>query len=309
MLTLLDVILPVFLVVGFGYIAVWQKLMSDVAVSALMGFAQKIAIPFLLFRAISQIDLSIGLSPSLLGSFYSGATICFLLGILGARFVFKRDWEDSIVIGFVCLFSNSVLLGLPITERAYGPDNLVGNYAIIAFHAPFCYALGITVMEIVQARGTGFTLLVPKVLRAMFKNALILGILAGFAVNLSGVTLPTAATDAADLMARAGLPVALFGLGGVLYQYRPEGDFRIIAMVCCISLLVHPTLVYVFGGFTNLSQSATRSMVLTSAMAPGINAYLFADMYGRAKRVAATSVLIATAVTAITAWGWLQVLA
>ncbi len=309
MLTLLDVILPVFLVVGFGYIAVWQKIMTDIAVAGIMGFAQKIAIPFLLFRAISQIDLSIGLSPALLGSFYLGATICFALGILGSRFVFKRDWEDSIVIGFVCLFSNSVLLGLPITERAYGADNLAGNFAIIAFHAPFCYALGITVMEVVQARGTGFASLLPKVLKAMFKNALILGILAGFAVNLSGVTLPTVATDAADLVARAGLPVALFGLGGVLYQYRPEGNFRIIAMVCGISLLIHPTLVHFFGGFTDLSQSAIRSMVLTSAMAPGINAYLFADMYGRAKRVASTSVLFATAITSVTAWGWLQVLA
>ncbi len=55
------------------------------------------------------------------------------------------------MIGFCCLFSNSVLLGLPITERAYGPDALTGNFAIIAFHAPFCYGLGITAMEIVRA--------------------------------------------------------------------------------------------------------------------------------------------------------------
>ena len=108
MLTLLDVILPVFLVVGFGYVAVWQKFLTAGAVDGLMSFAQKIAIPMLLFRAISQLDLSIGFSPALLGSFYGGATICFALGILGARLIFKRDWEDSIVIGFVCLFSNSV---------------------------------------------------------------------------------------------------------------------------------------------------------------------------------------------------------
>ena len=309
MLTLIDVILPVFLVVGLGYVSVWKNILSNTAIDGIMAFAQKIAIPFLLFGAISQIDLSVGFSPSLLGSFYGGATICFALGIFGSRFLFKRDWEDSIVIGFGCLFSNSVLLGLPITERAYGTDNLSANFAIIAFHAPFCYALGITMMEIIQARGTGIGSILPKVLKAMFKNALIIGILAGFAVNLGGVSLPTAATDAAALVARAGLPVALFGLGGVLYHYRPEGDFRIIAMVCGISLLVHPTLVFFFGSFTDLPNSAIRSMVLTSAMAPGINAYLFADMYGRAKRVAASSVLIATGLTAISAWGWLQVLA
>ena len=54
---------------------------------------------------------------------------------------------------FCCLFSNSVLLGLPITERAYGVDALTGNFAIVAMHAPFCYGLGITAMEIVSNRG------------------------------------------------------------------------------------------------------------------------------------------------------------
>lgn len=309
MLTLLDVVLPVFLVVGLGYAVVWRGFMADSAVDALMSFSQKIAIPFLLFRAISTLDLSEGLQFSLLGSFYLGATICFILGIFGARVIFKREWEDSIVIGFVCLFSNSVLLGLPITERAYGADNLAGNFAIVAFHAPFCYAVGITVMEIVKARGANLRTLPTKVLKAMFNNTLILGILAGFVVNLSGLTLPEFATAAVDLMARAGLPTALFGLGGVLYRYRPEGDLRVIAMVCGISLLVHPALVFAFGTATNLSEAAFRSAVLTSAMAPGINAYLFADMYGRAKRVAASAVLLSTALTVVTAWGWLKVLA
>ena len=44
------------------------------------------------------------------------------------------------------------MLGLAIT-RAYGPDALQANFAIITLHAPFCYGLGITVMEIVRNSG------------------------------------------------------------------------------------------------------------------------------------------------------------
>jgi malonate transporter len=44
-----------------------------------------------------------------------------------------------VAIGFVPLFANSVLLGLPITERAYGADALAGNFAIISIHAAYCY--------------------------------------------------------------------------------------------------------------------------------------------------------------------------
>ena len=305
---LLDVILPVFLVIGFGYLAVWKGLFSDSGVDGLMRFTQTFAIPCLLFRAISGLDLGQNFDLALLGTFYTGATVCFFVGILGARYLFNRDWEDCVAIGFCCLFSNTLLLGLPITERAYGVDALQYNYAIIAVHSPFGYALGITAMEIVRNRGNSARSLPGKVLRAMFQNGLIIGISLGLFVNLTGLPMPGVLTDAIDLMVRAALPAALFGLGGVLYRYRPEGDMRAILFVVAISLIVHPAIVWGLAGLAHLSVPELRSAILTSAMAPGVNAYVFANMYGRARRVAASAVLIATGVSILTVWGWLAVL-
>ncbi|MFG6591146.1 AEC family transporter [Sulfitobacter sp. 1A12157] len=308
MQTLLDVILPVFLVIGFGYVAVWRGLFPVTGIDGVMKFTQNFAIPCLLFQAIARIDLSSSYDPRLLGSFYGGAALCFALGILGARLLFRREWEDSVAIGFCCLFSNSILLGLPITERAYGPEALAGNYAILSFHAPFCYGLGITVMEFVRNRGQSGLSLLRNVSRAMFRNALVLAILGGFAVNLSGLPIPGVVDDALSLIVRAALPAALFALGGVLLQYKPEGDMKAILMVCAIALLVHPALVWSFGTMLSLPQAGFRSGVLTAAMAPGFNAYIFANMYGRARRVAASSVLIATGSSILTVWLWLTVL-
>ena len=309
MQALIDVILPVFLVVGFGYVLVWVKFLNDAAIDGVMKFAQGVAVPCLLFTALANIDLESGFDPKLLLSFYTGAAICFTLGLLGARHLFKRSWEDSVAIGFCALFSNSVLLGLAITERAYGDgDALAGNYAIIAMHSPFCYGLGITAMEIARAQGAGPAVIAPKVLKAMFRNPLILGISTGLVVNLTGLTLPTPLNDAIDMMIRSAIPVALFGLGGVLYRYRPEGDLKTIAFVCFVSLVVHPSISWTLGHMQNLNVDQTRSLILTASMAPGVNAYLFANMYGRARRVAASAVLLATAGSIITVWGWLSIL-
>ena len=187
--------------------------MLDRRIDGVMRFTQGFAIPCLLFKAIAEIDLQNSFDPRLLLSFYTGATICFFAGMVGARTLFHRDWEDSVAIGFCCLFSNSVLLGLPITERAYGTDALTGNYAIVALHSPFCYALGITVMEITRNRGKSPLTMARGVAYAMFHNALVIGIGLGFVVNLGGITLPVIVSDAVDLMVRAALPVALFGLG------------------------------------------------------------------------------------------------
>ncbi len=308
MAALIDVILPVFLVIGFGYLAVWKGYFSDAGVDGLMKFTQGFAIPCLLFRAISTLDLDQNFDLALLGIFYVGALSGFIAGLLGARYIFGRDWEDSVAIGFCCLFSNSLLLGLPITERAYGVSALEANYAIIAIHSPFCYGVGITAMEIVRNRGSNAASLPGKVLKAMFSNALIVGISLGFIVNLGGIPVPGVLTDALDLMVRAALPAALFGLGGVLYRYRPEGDMRTILYVVAVSLVLHPAIVWGLAPWGALSVDATRSAMLTAAMAPGINAYVFANMYGKAKRVAASAVLMGTGLSIVTVWCWLYVL-
>ncbi len=308
MQALLDVILPVFLVIGFGYLAVRRGWFSPSGVDGLMTFTQRFAIPCLLFTAIARLDLEQSFDWRLLLSFYTGSLTGFVLGLFGARHLFGRDWEDAVVIGFCCLFSNSVLLGLALTERAYGPQALEANYAIIALHSPFCYGVGISAMEVVRARGQAGTAVLRRVLRAMFSNALILGIGAGFIVNLAGLPLPGVLDDALDLMVRAALPAAIFGMGGVLASYRAEGDMRIVLYICLVSLVIHPAITRALSVVLALPVEATRSAVLTAAMAPGVNAYIFASIYGRAKRVAATAVLVATALTIFTAWLWLGLL-
>ena len=308
MQALLDVILPVFLVIGFGYVVVRLGWFSQAGVEGLMKFTQNFAIPCLLFTAIARLDLGQSFDWRLLISFYTGSLSGFLLGLFGARYLFGRDWEDAVVIGFCCLFSNSVLLGLALTERAYGPGALEANFAIVALHSPFCYGIGISVMEVVRARGRSSGAIAGRVLKAMFSNALILGIGLGFVVNISGLPVPAVMDDALDLMVRAALPAAIFGMGGVLASYRAEGDLRIVFYICLISLVIHPTITRGLGLALSLPVEATRSAVLTAAMAPGVNAYIFASLYGRARRVAATTVLVATALTILTAWVWLSFL-
>ncbi len=308
---LLDVVLPVFLIIGFGYGAAKGGLLSETAIDGLMRFSQNFAIPCLLFSSIAKLDLSTSFDPGLLLSFYIGAFAGFAAGFFGAHKGFGRPLDESVAIGFACMFSNSLLLGLSITERAYGKDALAGNYAIIAMHSPMFYAFGIALMEWVRSRGQGLSgvALGTQVTRAIFSQPLVLGIVAGLVVNLSELPVPEAVGAAVDMMGRAGLPAALFGLGGILLRYRPEGDKSLIALVVAITLILHPVVTYGLGRFVfKIDVPSMRSAVVTAAMPPGVNAYLFAHLYGTGRRVAASAVLIATALSILTAWFWLQVL-
>ena len=308
MSSLLDVIIPVFLIIGFGYCTVWIKLFSIDTIDGLMKFTQNFAIPVLLFNAISKVDLVNIFNLNLFFSFYIGATAGFIIGFLGSHYIFNRPLEDSVAIGFCCLFSNSVMLGLPITERAYGNNALQHNFAIVSIHAPFCYFLGITVMELIKSTEKSVSGKSVIILKAMFSNALVIGIVLGFLVNIFGVNLTKSIQASVDMITGVALPAALFGMGGILYQYRPEGDAGPIIMICAVSLIIHPAIVWGFGSQLNLTDAQMRSAVITAAMAPGINTYVFANMYGTAKRVASTGVLLSTALSICTFWVWLSVL-
>lgn len=308
-LQLVTVVLPVFLLIGAGYAAARAKLFAEAMVDGLLSFTQSFAVPSLLFAALVRLDLGAAFDPRLLASFYTGAVISFGLGVLGARRLFGRRPGEAVAVGFGALFSNAVLLGLPIMARAYGEESLAPNYAIISIHAPFCYLVGVTAMEYARADGRGVVQTTRAVLRMMFQNALMIGLALGFAVNLSGLSVPGPLMAAVDMMADAALPAALFGLGGVLSRYALRASLGEAGMVAALSLLVHPAIVYGLSrGVFALAPELVRSAVVTAAMAPGVNVYVFANLYARARRQAASVVLLGTALSVLTASLWLAVL-
>lgn len=307
--SIFDIIAPVFFVIGAGYLAVRLELFAGSIIDGLMRFAIQFAVPCLLFRATSTMDLGTAYDWRLMSGFYIGSTISFAAATLLAWKGFARRPGEAVAVGFGALFSNLVLMGLPISERAWGvgSDAMAAAYAIVSIHAPFCYLLGITSMELLRADGRSLPETARVVVRAMFRNSLMIGIGLGFAVNLTGLTLPEALVSAIDIIARAALPIALFALGGTLTRYALKASVGEAASISAMSLLLHPGISYVVCRLLGVPDHLTDAAVLMAAMAPGINSYLFASMYDRGQGTAASTVLLGTGVSilSVSAWLWL----
>lgn len=305
----MQVVAPVFAVTAAGYLCVLLGYFKDAHIDGLNRFTQGFAIPVLLFEAARTLDLAAVFDPRLLLAFYAGSTITFALGIWGARALFARRPGEAVAIGFGALFSNSVILGIPIVDRAFGPEALSASLAIISIHAPFCYLLGITVMEVSRADGRGVVETTRVVLRAMLRNALMIGLALGFAANLLAVPMPEVLVEGLALVVAAALPTALFGLGGVLVRYRLRRSLGEAAMVSLLSLAVHPAITFALAHWVlALPPIFVKGAVLTAAMAPGINTYIFATMYGRAEGAAASTVVLATGLSVLSISVWLAIL-
>ncbi|MGJ8527870.1 AEC family transporter [Maritalea sp.] len=303
----IDVIAPVFVIVLIGYMAVKLNIFPSGGISALIAFTNNFAAPMLLFRAMLTLDFATALDPKIIAPFYIAGISGFVLGIFLARVVFKYQPGQSVAVGFSALFTNTVLLGIPIIQRAYGVEALPTIFLIIGFHAPTMMTIGMLTMELSRRDGRPLTTAIWDAFKRIVSNPLLIGIACGVTLNLSGLALPKVLDDATNMMVAAVLPTALFGLGAALTQYSLKKAVLPAAAMSAIKTLMHPFLAWVIlVPILKVPHEISRAVILLAAMPSGINAYIFATYYNRALDVATSTVLLSTLISifSISFWLW-----
>ncbi|MEM1378510.1 MAG: AEC family transporter [Pseudomonadota bacterium] len=309
MLSIFLTIAPVFLLIAAGYVAVRSGYMKPALGDTLNTYAVKIAVPVLLFRAMATLDFAQAFSIPLLVSFYTGAVACFVLGIVGARVLFKRRPGESVAIGFGATFSNSVLLGLAIVERSHGEAALVPAFGIIAFHASSIYVMGMVTMELMRRDGRAMGETLRAAGKSIIANPLMIAILFGVSFNFSGLPLADPFDTATAMLAASAIPAALVGIGASMTQYQMQNGIRESILIAVLALFVHPLITLVLGHYVfGLDDLFLLAAVTIAAMPPGVNIYIFASMYNRAVDVAASAFLLTTTLAVVTVTAWLYVL-
>ena len=309
-LALLEIVVPVFLVVGAGYAAVRARYIGEGMVDALVTYGVTVAVPCLLFLAMTRIDLARSVDAGALAAFFGAGTTCFLGAMACSRLIWHRRPGESVAVGFATFFPNIVMLGIPIAERAFGAQAMGAVFGIIAFHSIYNYFVGFIAMELVRQGGAGLMSALGRAFVTTFRNPLMIGLVLGMAVNLVGLTLPGVALGALEMVARSALPVALFSLGGVLTRYSLRDEAGEALMVSVFSLFVHPALGWLLAGpVLGLAPDFVHAVVLLAAMPAGINGYIFATLFNRAVGTAASAALIGTALSVGSVTIWLALLA
>lgn len=309
MIAILLIVLPVFIVLGAGYVSARTGWLKPEASDYLNAFAVRIAVPVLLFRAMYRLDFSTALYPPMLAGYYSGALAAFVLAIVAARLAWKRRPGEAVAVGFCAMFSNTVLLGVPIFSRAYGEEALTPVFGIVSLHAPLLYAVGMLTMELSRRDGRPLGVALNAAAKSILANPLMIGILLGSGLNLAGVELPEFVLAAAKMLADAAIPAALVGMGAAMTRYALKAEVAEAVMVSAMSLVLHPAVAFaVTHWMLGLPLEYVRTAVLIAAMPPGMNVYIFATMYDRAVALSASAVLVATALSVFTITVWLAVL-
>ncbi|ODT65928.1 MAG: hypothetical protein ABS75_29725 [Pelagibacterium sp. SCN 63-23] len=309
MLSILAVIAPIFALIAFGYGAVRFRLFPADGVKALIAFVNNFATPCLLFYSISTSDFRAAFNIGIIGPFYFGALVCFVIGIVIARRVFGNRPGESISVGFAGTFTNTVLVGLPIMSRAYGEAALPVTLSIIGLHGAILLTLGMVTMELSKRDGQPLLPTLVVAARRVGSNPLIWGIAAGLIGSLLNLQFIEPAEAFFVMMSQAVVPAALFGIGGALNEFKLSENWKQALVASLIKLFVHPAIAYVLMVWVlHVPIEIARYGILLAAMPAGVNIYVFATYYDRGTSVAANAILIGTILSALTISLWLYVL-
>lgn len=309
MFTILQTVLPVFLVLGSGYASARTGWFTPEAAGYLNAFAVRLAVPALLFAAMLKLDFGAAMQPGMLLGFYTGALASFAIAIFIARTFWRQPADEAVATGFCALFSNTVLLGIPIVSRAYGDTVLTPVYGIIAFHAASLYAVGMLAMEFARRDDRPVRQTLAVAAKSVIANPLMIGVLLGAAINLSGMPFPEFIEAAVNMLADAAIPAALVGMGAALARYALKAELARSLVISALSLVVHPAIAFVITwGILGLPADYVRAATMLAAMPPGMNIYIFALLYERSVALSASSVLVATALSVISISLWLALL-
>ena len=303
-----DVIVPVFGVVVLGYLVGAFRWLDSGAVRGLSLYVFNIAIPLLLFKAMSTVTLPVQMPWDYVFGFFACALGSFLTVFWLMRRASGRPTGEVGVFAFGCSYGNFIPLGIPLVMTAFGEAATVPLFLLVALQAPVFFAPMILIQESAKQRDHRGSIGWP-VLKSIVANQYLLGIGLGAAVNLSGLSLSGPISQIIGLIGQSAVPCALFALGGALSFYAIEGVFSRALAVVAVKNLLLPLLVWWVSRQLGLPQVWQGVMVVMAALPVGINTYLFAERYECGQALAGTAVVLSTAVSVVTLSIVLSVLA
>ncbi len=290
---------PLFALVIVGYavarLPFWRKSWT----LGLGKFVFAVPLPALLFHMMSDLDETRFLDARPLVAFFGSCLIVFSIGRAVASLVFRLDGVSQSVFALGGVFSNNVLLGVPLARLTLGAEAMPCVALILVFNALTLWTL--VTVSVEWARHGSLSLAgFGNTARSVLTNPLIVAILGGTLFGLSGWSLPGPLAGALSTVGKAAGPLALLALGSSISQYGIRRELSQSLAICAIKLLVQPIVVWGLAVALGLPLVERQVVVLLGSLAVGANVHLMAARFEVMQGPVASSLVLSTVLAALT---------
>jgi hypothetical protein len=305
-MTLLNIVLPVFLVIGLGLALRRLGFIRAELNDGLSRLVFYVAAPALLFRSTA------------LGAFDWGARLPALGAVVGVTVLVavvtyaagsRLGPARRGVFAQGCFRSNTVFVGLPLVLSAFGDAALGPASVLIAVMVVVENLLSVVVLTLPHHRRQAHQpVLWRHTALRIAANPLIIACAAGIAYSLLGVRLPAGIDRSLSLVGSTAAPLGLLCVGAGLAFEGLRAELSATLAASIVRLVVHPALIFLALRHLGLSGVELGVPLLIMASPTAVVSYIMArEMDGDAP-LAGAIILISTAASLVTLIGWLVLL-
>lgn len=305
LLDILSITGVIFALIAAGFATVRGGLFSSGDMTVLGRFVVNLALPALIFRAISTRSLGEIANTGYLLAYLIGSLAVFALGYAWSRRAAGAGPMPATfnAMGMSC--SNSGFIGYPllllalpsVAQTALALNMVIENLVMIP--------LILILAEKAGSREASGAQLVRRIGGRLVQSPIVLALVAGLTVSLLGLGMPPVLDRSVAMLASASAPLSLVVIGGTLAGLDVAGIDRGVFAVVAGKLLVHPVAVAVaLLGLSMLGLGPGDDRLVAAAIlmasTPAMSIYpIIAQSYGE-PRVAALAMFVMTALSFLT---------
>lgn len=296
MLDILAITGPIYLCILLGYGVTRAGLFAPADMRVFGKFVINLALPALLFNALSQRSVSEILNGPYILAYALANGAALTIGFVWMRHLRRESmgFASTVAMGMSC--PNSGFVGYPVALLTLGASTAGVSLALNMIVENLLIIPLLLALTDLDADGRGdWRRSVAQALRGVARNPMIIGIAAGTAASFLGLSLPSALARTVTLFAQASGALSLFVIGGSLVGLQVRGMRANVTRIAAGKLLLHPLLMLaVLWWVVPVADPLLRQALLLTCALPMFGIYaILAQRHGH-EGMASAGLLVTT---------------
>lgn len=301
--------LPLFLLIGLGFLARKANLMKQGDERALSSYVYFFALPSLFFINLAETRFDRIIATFVGAGIIPVVVVFLLITLLFFIFGFSKETYFLLVIGSV--FGSHAFFGIPFVMFAF-PTPEGERLATLSSGtiSIFSVIISISILEIYELsrkQRPSVVKAVSHVLLRLTRNPLIISIVLGAFFSFLRIPIPFAISKPLHMLGSTTATVAIFMLGVIFYGRQ----FKQLVQAFGISLLrmiVVPLIGMLTVTFLGLEPLESSVVVLMSAMPMAISMVVLSERYQFHQELIASVIFVSSILAGFYLNGWLILL-
>jgi predicted permease len=285
-------ILPVFIIIAFGFLLSVVHIADDSWVRILNKFGLYAGFPFLIFGSLISVDSSV--LREQIPTFFT--TIALLYGFMLLLYLLikvSRVPTDRGITYFLGGYNaNTGYLGFPLILALF-PASGATIGLIVAAYSICTFTLGLFLLESLSGEDKH----VSEIFRYIATSPLLIAAVAGLVVVITGLTIPPLVIRTVDMIKAAASPVVLIGLGIFMHRkINVRKLFGPLTVILVTKMAIFPLLFLLIRWIFPLDHTFDIA-ILEASMPLAITNFALSDRYPMDKELMVSAIIISTILT------------